>query len=116
VTSDSFDLRTSAAGPYRLGELGSFNVTLTTRPPWHVNQEYPTRIELVGPTEVQFPRAELGRPDAAEFTEERARFAVPFTPAAAGSHRVEAKVSFAVCTDESCVPADHVVSVLLPVQ
>jgi hypothetical protein len=41
---------------------------------------------------------------------------VPFTPSAVGTHRVEAKVSFAVCTPETCVPDTRTLSLALPVQ
>lgn len=116
VTDPAFELRAAAAGPFRSGELGRFSITLTPRGQWHVNQEYPIRVELDAPGEVGLPKTELERADAAEFGEERARFDVPFTPSAAGEHRVRAKVSFAVCTDENCIPDERTLALVLPVE
>lgn len=116
VVDEGFELRASTGGPYRAGELGRFGITLSGRDGWHVNQDFPIRVELTAPSGVSFPKPALERPDAAEFGEERARFDVPFTPGAAGEHRVQAKVSFAVCTEENCVPDERTLAVLLPVQ
>ncbi len=116
VNDEAFELRAAASGPYTHGQLGQFAITLTTRGEWHVNQEYPIAVELTAPSEVGLPKAELERGDAAEFGEERARFDVPFTPTAAGEHRVEAKVSFAVCTDENCIPDERTLALVLPVE
>lgn len=116
VNDDAFELRAAATGPYQQGQLGQFAITLTPRGEWHVNEEYPISVELTAPTDVGLPKAELERGDAAEFGEERARFDVPFTPRAAGEHRVEAKVSFAVCTPENCIPDERTLALVLPVE
>jgi hypothetical protein len=116
VNDDAFELRAAATGPYQQGQLGQFAITLTPRGEWHVNEEYPISVELEAPAEVGLPRPELERSDAAEFGEERARFDVPFTPTAAGQHRVQAKVSFAVCTPENCIPDERTLALVLPVQ
>jgi len=116
IEDPSFLLRANAQGPYRSGELGRFGISLTPRGEYHVNQEYPMSIELTGPNGVEFPKSTLERADAAEFGEQEARFDVPFTPGATGEHRIEAKVSFAVCTPENCVPDERTLAVLLPVE
>lgn len=116
VTDDAFELRAAATGPYQQGQLGQFAITLTPRGEWHVNEEYPISVELEAPEEVGLPKPELERSDAAEFGEERARFDVPFTPTAAGEHRVQANVSFAVCTPENCIPDERTLALVLPVQ
>lgn len=116
VSDEAFELRAAATGPYQQGELGQFAITLTPRGEWHVNEEYPISVELEAPAAVGLPKPELERSDAAEFGEERARFDVPFTPTAAGEHRVQAKVSFAVCTPENCIPDERTLALVLPVQ
>jgi hypothetical protein len=116
VSDPTFELRAEGRERYASGELAQFSVTLTPRAGWHVNQDYPTRIEITGPAAVSFPKSELQKADAAQFAEERARFDVPFTPSAPGTHTIQAKVSFAVCTDETCVPDTRTLALALPVQ
>lgn len=116
VEDPSFELRADATGPYSSGELGQFAITLTPRGEYHVNEEYPIRVELEAPAEVGLSKTELARDDTAEFGEQRARFDVPFTPTGAGEHRVNAKVDFAVCTPENCIPDERTLALVLPVQ
>jgi hypothetical protein len=116
VDDPSFELAASPVGPYTAGKLGSFGVSLKPRGVYHVNQEYPISISLHADEAVSLPKAELAKADAATFGEKLARFDVPFTAAKAGSHRVEAKVRFAVCTPENCVPDERTLALMLPVQ
>lgn len=111
----SFELRASASGPYAPGQEGRFEIALTPRGNYHVNTQYPLSIELEAPSAVALPDAQLGNEDAAEFGEPRARFQVPFTAAAAGEHRVTARVDFAVCTPEACMPDCRTLALVLPV-
>ena len=116
VEDPRFELRATAEAQYPAGQLGRFGITLTGRDGWHVNQDYPTAITLRAPSAVTFPKDRLEKTDAAEFTEPRARFDVPFTPGAAGEHRCTAEVDFAICTDETCIPVQRTLAVVLPVQ
>jgi hypothetical protein len=116
VEDPTFLLTATASGPYSNGQLGQFAITLTPRGEYHVNQEYPIRVEIEGPDAVGLAKSELERADAAEFGEERARFDVPFTPSAAGEHPVRAKIEFAVCTEENCVPDERTLALNLPVE
>jgi len=116
VEDEAFELRAAATGPYQNGQLGQFAITLTPRGEWHVNEEFPISVELTAPSEVGVAKSTLERGDAAEFGEQRARFDVPFTPTAAGEHRVEANVSFAVCTPENCIPDERTLALVLPVE
>jgi hypothetical protein len=111
----SFELRASASGPYAPGQEGRFEIALTPRGNYHVNTQYPLSIQLEAPSGVALPDAELGNDDAAEFGEPRARFQVPFTAAAAGEHRVTARVDFAMCTPEACMPDCRTLALVLPV-
>lgn len=111
----SFELRASASGPYAPGQEGRFEIALTPRGNYHVNTQYPMTIRLQAPEGVVLPSAEIGADQAAEMAEPRARFQVPFTPSAAGQHRVTAEVDFAVCTPESCMPDCRMLAIVLPV-
>lgn len=112
----SFELRASASGPYATGQEGRFEIALTPRGGYHVNADYPLTIELEAPGAVTLPDAELVAGDAAEFGEPRARFQVPFTATDAGQHRVTARVDFAVCTPEACMPDCRTLALVLPVE
>jgi hypothetical protein len=113
---ETYNLSVSGQEHYAAGELGSFGIVLAPRGEWHVNQEYPIHVELAAADGVTLPKTELERVDAAEFAEAGARFDVPFTAAAAGSPRVAAKVSFAMCTEENCMFEEQTVALALPVQ
>ena len=115
VEETSFELRARAADDYVVGSDATFDIALTTRAGWHVNEEYPISVKVRSPSAIQVERDELSKEDAAEFGEEEARFEVPFTAAEAGEHRVEAQVDFAVCTPETCVPDERTLSFVLPV-
>ncbi len=116
VQGEGFDLRAVASGPYRAGQLGKFDITLASRNGFHVNQDYPIQVDVTAPAGVTLPKATLQRTDAAEFNKQVAKFDVPFTPTAAGSHEVRAHVAFVVCTPQNCVPDERTLAVVLPVQ
>jgi hypothetical protein len=118
VEDATFELRATASGPYTAGQPGNFEIRLVPRGEYHVNVDpgFPFAIALSGPQQVQFPEASLDREDAAEFTEQRARFSVPFTAQAAGQHPVTATVDFAVCTPSTCLPEQRTLALVLPVQ
>lgn len=113
-----YQLRATASGPYTVGQQGTFEIVLTPRGQYHVNDDpnFPFAITLAGPSGVSFAESSLDREDAAEFTQQRARFAVPFTPSAAGEQRVTATVDFAVCTATTCLPEQRTLALALPVQ
>ena len=102
--------------PYAAGKLSSFAVSLKPRGEYHVNQDYPMSISITPSAGVEFPKTQIGKPEAAEFGDNIARFDVPFTGKAAGKHTVVANVKFAVCTPENCVPDERTLAVVLPVE
>lgn len=116
VDDPSFELAAKPAGPYSAGKLGSFAISLTPRGSYHVNPDYPLSVSLKAEGGVSLPKSELAKSDAATFGEKLARFDVPFTADKAGAHRVEAKVRFAVCTPENCVPDERTLALNLAVQ
>lgn len=116
VNDPTYELRAEATPPYTAGEQGTFQIRLTPRGHYHVNQEFPMSIALTAPGGVTVPGAALGNGDAQEFSEQVARFEVPFTASAAGEHRVTALVDFAVCTPEACMPDQRTLALVLPVQ
>lgn len=109
-----FELGSSPGGPFQAGQEGHFDIRLAARGNYHVNQEYPISVQITAPSSVTLPRATLGRPEAAEFSETVARFEVPFT-ATPGHHELRALVDFAVCTPESCMPDSRTLAIALDV-
>lgn len=116
VEDPTFTLSAVAAGPYTANTLGHFVLSLTPKGEYHVNEEYPIAITMSAPTGVTLAKTELAKDDAAEFSAKTARFDVPVTPTQAGEHHVTAKVSFAVCTPENCVPDERTLDLALLVQ
>jgi hypothetical protein len=114
TATESYEIRAEVDESYARGELGQFALSLEGTGKWHLNLEYPTAVELDAPEAVKLPRARLTKDDAAEFAEEKARFDIPFTPQAAGSHRLVADIDFAVCTPSTCVPKHQKLAVVLP--
>ena len=79
---------------------------------YHVNEQYPIAIDLdVRNGSAQ--KTNLRRADAAEYTQERARFVVPVTAQGPGT-TVRGRVRFAVCSAENCVPKSQNFAVALP--
>lgn len=116
IEDPSFELKLVPSGPYAAGKLASFGVSLVPKGEYHVNQDFPMTIAIKAPDGVTLPKAKLEKGDAAEFAEKKARFDVPFTAAAAGEHRVECDINFAVCTPETCVPDERTLALNLAVE
>ena len=102
------------ADGYAADALGAFAIVIEGQGGWHLNHDFPVSVELTGDG-VQFPKPVLGKEDAAEFVDERARFDVPFTPTA-GEREVRATVSFAMCNPTSCVPKTQTLALALDVR
>lgn len=104
---ETYELTAVATGPYAAGAPGSFEVRLTPRGEYHVNRNYPWSVTVTPPAAVLVPTATFDTTTAAEMTETIARFVVPFTPTAAGSHAVTAAVDFGICREEACIFQMH---------
>jgi hypothetical protein len=101
---------------YTVGKPGEVEIALEGRGEWHVNQEYPIRIDVTAPDAAGLEKRELLKDDAAEFGEKKVRFLAPVAPSAAGEHEVTCDVSFAMCTDENCVLERRTVAMQLEVK
>ncbi len=98
----NFTLVGTAPAPVAAGTPGSFELVLTPLGEYHVNREYPWTVSVTGPEGVTLPQPTLESGSAAEMTDSIARFSVPFTASAAGTHHLVANVDFGICTDEGC--------------
>jgi hypothetical protein len=116
VDDPAFELAAVPGGPYAVGQLGSFAVSLKPRGEYHINQDYPIAISFRPEPGVNLPKSEFKKADAAVFGERLARFDVPLTPEQKGAHRLEANVRFAVCTPETCIPDERTLALVLTVE
>ena len=112
----TFALEAISDNTYPQGEESRFSISIAGRDGWHINKEFPLRIELEAPNGVGLTKTAFERPDAAAFSDASARFDVPFKPSEAGRHEIRADVSFAMCTDENCVLEDQKLALALEVK
>jgi hypothetical protein len=106
-SDDTYELTATATGPYVVGVPSTFEVRLTPRGEYHVNRNYPWSVTVTPPAAVLVPTATFDSATAAEMTDTIARFVVPFTPTAAGTHSVTAAVDFGICREEACIFQMH---------
>jgi len=85
-------------------------LTLEGRGGYHVNLEYPLRVELGGSSALVLEKTTLRAGDAAEIGDERARWKAQAHWSAAGPQWIAARVQFAMCMKDACVPDERVVA------
>jgi hypothetical protein len=117
IETGSFLLAVTPAQPgYTIGKTGEVEIALEGRGDWHVNQEYPIRVDLKAAPGVALKKNELVKDDAKEFGEDKVRFLAGVEPSAAGDHEVTCDVSFAMCTEENCILEKRTVAMQLKVE
>ncbi len=117
LETDSFTLEVaSTQREYEVGRAGEVQIEIEGRGEWHVNQDYPIRIDLEAGPGAGLQQRELIKGDAKELNEDRARFVAALEPTEAGDHEVKCDVSFAMCTDENCVLENRTVAMRVKVQ
>lgn len=117
IETGSFLLAVAPAqSKYVTGQVGEVEIALEGRGQWHVNQEYPIRVDLEAAPEVALLKTKLVKDDAKEFGEKKVRFVAAVEPSATGEHEVTCDVSFAMCTEENCVLERRTVAMKLEVQ
>lgn len=115
VEDTSFKLALVGEPEYTAGTPGKLKLTLEARGGYHVNQDYPMKVQLKAAGGLTLPKSSLGKGDASEFGEKVVNFELPFT-AEPGSRDISADVDFAVCTAETCVPDQRTVVLSLNVK
>ena len=115
IEEPTFKLALVSGTAYSAGTPGTLELVLEARGGYHVNQDYPIKVQLKGPASVTLPKPSLGKADAAEFGEHKVRFELPFT-AQPGPCTVSADVDFAVCTAETCVPDERTLALSFDVK
>ena len=117
IETGSFLLAVAPTQPsHAAGKPAELEIALESRGEWHVNQEYPIRVDIKAPEGVKVPKAELEKGDAKEFGDDKVTFLASVEPSAAGKHEVTCDVSFAMCTEENCILEKRTVAMELEVQ
>ena len=117
IETGSFFLAVAPAQPgYAIGKSGEVEIALEGRGEWHVNQEYPIRVDLKAAPGVTLKKNELVKDDAKEFGDDKVRFLAAVEPSAPGDHEVTCDVSFAMCTEENCILEKRTVAMQLKVE
>lgn len=117
LETGSFLLQVASIQPtYNVGEAGAVEIELEGRGEWHVNQDYPIRVDIKAGPGVGLQQKKLLKGDAKEFNEDKVRFLAALEPAEAGDHEVTCDVSFAMCTDENCILEKRTVAMHVKVE
>lgn len=91
-------------GEGKVGEEGKVTIKVVPAASWHVNLEYPTKLQVEAPSGVEVAKAEQGKGDAVALTEDNCEFAVTYTASEAGAKAFSGELRFAVCQEDACVP------------
>jgi hypothetical protein len=115
VSQDSFVVAVKVPDKVASGARATVRVSVTPKPGWKLNEDFPTKLSVTAPSGVTLEKAKLRKGDAAHFSKKKGEFDVAFTTSSAGDKTFGATFKFAVCTDSSCDPKkiklDWVVSV-----
>jgi hypothetical protein len=99
----------------KVGAPAQAHFKLTPGPGRHVNKDFPTSLKLTAPAGVDLPKPTLLAKDG-KVEEAQAAFDVAFTAKEAGKKTFTGKLSFAVCTAQTCEPHNEKVSFTVVVQ
>lgn len=93
----------TSAAKYKVGEKGSFTITLRPKAGYKVNGEFPVRFKTNAPPEgLAYTKAVLKREDG-KFSDSEGTFTVEFVGARAGTYTVGGTLSLSVCNDKNCL-------------
>lgn len=101
-SKDGYEMKVDKPKSVKAGKEATFTVRLKSKAPWHINQEFPTKVQVKAVDGVTFPKEKLTQADAAKFSEKEAEFKVPFTVAGKGAKTIESEVVFSVCIESQC--------------
>jgi hypothetical protein len=87
-----------------VGAESKVSIRVIPQGEWHMNLEYPTKLEINPPSGTTIAKPKLGKADAVKLDEQGCEFAIAFTPEEAGTKTFTGEFKFAVCQDEACVP------------
>jgi len=115
-----YEIRTEGTSQQvKAGGKGTLVLAIHTKGGAHISDEAPLKVELSGekvkPAKDKLSRADsVGKKEAGQAYPEP-RFEVPFTAEAAGTGKLDAKVTFFVCTEKICSRQQKTVSLAVAI-
>lgn len=99
---DAFSLQLVPPEKVSSGQAALFQVILTAKSGYKVNDEYPIKFQLIETPGVTFEKSIVKKEDA-KIEKTRAELPLNVTVQAKGAAEVSGKLSFSVCTEERCL-------------
>jgi hypothetical protein len=109
VAGDQYDV--SIARPSaKAKERAVAKISVAPKGAFHVNTEYPVRLNLTAPDGVKIEKEKQTKDDAKRFEKAGLDFEVGFVAEGSGTKTITGELKFAVCTDTECKPTTEKVS------
>ena len=105
---EEFRVEARSADAAKVGETVTVGLSGTGIGPWHVNTEYPAKLEIVSAEGFGAPASPMRKEAAAKLDETELRFEVPLTAEEAGERTVELKLKFGLCAADRCISRESV--------
>jgi hypothetical protein len=103
ITDAAFELSLDAPkASLKAGQVGTVEVVLVAKAPFHVNDKYPLKLKLKETPGIKYESLVIGK-DAAKVEQMKAVMPVSFTPDGAGKRSVAGQLAFSVCTEDKCL-------------
>ena len=106
----AYELSLAASGPWAAGKDSNATVTVTAKPGFHVNPEYPVTFKPEGFEAVKFAGERVAltpgtKTPCADKAEDacKVEFPLAVTPEKAGPAKVAGIVAFSVCSADKCL-------------
>jgi hypothetical protein len=93
------------------GASATGTVTVRPKSPWHINVDFPVKLELTASDGVTLSSPSQAKVDAQRYDDDALVFEVPYRVDACGAHEIKGNVDFALCRDEACAPVTEPVTV-----
>ncbi len=92
------------------GDVATATVTVTPQSPWHINVDFPVKLQLSSSSGVTLPSPTQAKVDARRYDGDALVFEVQYRVDTCGDHEITGNVDFALCRDEACAPVTEPVS------
>lgn len=102
--TETFTLKARVPSSVAVGTDAMVSITLIPKTGWKINEEFPTKLQVVAPAGTSVKSASLSAKDAKSFSKKSAEFQVKFSATTAGVKKFSGKMRFAMCTDATCDP------------
>lgn len=115
--TEGYELSVEVPEPAKAGQDAIARVQVEPHGGWHMNTDFPSRLQVTAPDGVQVATLEQVRNDAERLDDDALVFSVLFTPdaKARGPKTIEGKISFAVCGNMECAPQEATVALTFDV-